>query len=187
MNKSQIEATTSPVPKEAVATPADVDNVLALTDEKVAELQKERDLAIYQSRARLSPEERKRGRGVELERHYRITGNKVGLAEALALQGRYAEAAEIIPTYLEKHKAVEREDADCSCDSFREEGDYLLPNQFVESYGYSKKHGKDMPFVRCNACGELNAMPMPAHLLSQQALRHDRNAPDTERLKFFKK
>lgn len=193
MNKSQIEATTSPVPKEAVATPADVEKALSLTDEQLVDLQKERDLAIYRSRAILSPEERRRGRGVELEKHYKITGNMDGLAEAFALQGRYGEAAEVAAsdrlkaTYSEKHRAVEREDNDCECDSFSESGDYLLPNQYIESYGYSAKHGKDMPFIRCQACGELNAMPSLPHLSSQQQLRHNSQASDSERLKFFKK
>lgn len=193
MNKSQIEATTSPVPREAVATPADVLKALALTDEEQEKLRKERDLAIYQSRAMLTPEERKRGRGVELEQHYRLTGNKTGLAEALALQGRYLEAAEIVEddrlrsVYSEKHRAVERDDDDCACDSFKETGQYLLPTQYVESYGYSDKHGKDMPFIRCTACGELNAMSLLPHLATQQALRHNQSASDSDRLRFFKK
>ena len=193
MNKSQSEASTSPVPREAVATPADVLKALALTDEKLAELQKERDLEIYRSRARLTPEERRRGRGIELEKHYRITGNKDGLAEALALQGKYLEAAEIAQSdrlksqFSEKHRAVERPDVDCECDSFVESGQYLLPTQYIESYGYSEKHGKEMAFVRCQSCRELNAMNPPTHLLDQQQLRHSPEAPDQERLNFFKK
>lgn len=192
MNKSQTEASTSPVPREAVATPADVLKALAMSEERQAELQKERDLAIYRSRARLSSAERRIGRGIELERHHRITGNKDGLAEALALQGKYQEAAEVAQSdrlkaeYSEKCRAVERPDDDCECDSFYESGNYLLPNQYIEFYGYSEKHGQEMAFVRCQACRELNAMTPPEHLLEQKQLRHSQ-APDSERLKFFKK
>jgi hypothetical protein len=115
------------------------------------------------------------------------------LAEALALQGRYKEAAKsaacpaIKAECKAKAKAVELPDEDCKCDPFREENGYLIPNQHIESYGYSEKHQKQMPFIRCLVCNKLNAMQPPKHLVEQREMRHSQEASDSERLKFFKK
>lgn len=191
MNESQIHASESVVPREEVATPEDVAKILELTPEKIEELQKEQALKIYRSRAILTPQERRIGRGIELEKHYRETKQPDGLAQALALQGKYAEAAEIaVDETLKKEltqraAAVEADDDDCECDNFRDQGQYSVPNQYVESFGYSIKHGTDMPFIRCTVCGNLNAKPLPAYLEKQMeaAMQPD----DDTKLEFFKK
>jgi hypothetical protein len=193
VNKSQIEATPSVVPRESVATPEDVARLLELTPEKIEELKREQLLALSRSRARLSDNERRVARGIELEQHYKLTGNRQGLAEALMLQGRYAEAAEVASTteqkqaYLKKADAVTKEDAHCGCDRFVETGEHNLPQQYIESYGHSLKHGGEVPFIRCQTCGDLNAMPAPEHLLTQRALRNNPSASDRERASFFKR
>lgn len=169
------------IPKTAVMSPEDFRRELELSDEKQKELRLEQDrlLAKFRSRARLNPDERQKARGIELERHHRRTGNKDALAEAFAMQGRYKEAIavvvredlkEVLQTQLE---AVGKDDVNCGCDDFREENGAFLPNLWVESYGYSEKHRKTMPFIRCAVCGELNARPMPAHLAAQQQVRQE--------------
>lgn len=195
MNESQIHASKSVVPREEVATPEDVAKVLELTPEKIEELRKEQALRLYRSRARLSPQERRMGRGIELEQHYREVGKPDGLAEALAMQGKYQEAAEVAVNEVlkkelaEKAAAVDASDDDCKCDNFTDTGKYSIPNQYIESYGYSAKHDKDMPFIRCTVCGNLNAKPSPAYLEEQRAVRNSPDmAPDDERkLDFFKR
>lgn len=195
MNESQIHASKSVVPREEVATPEDVAKILELTPEQIQELRKEQALRLYRSRAVLSPQERRIGRGIELERHYREVGKPDGLAEALAMQGRYQEAAEVAVNEVlkrelaEKAAAVDAPDEDCKCDNFKDVGKYSIPNQYIESYGYSAKHGKDMPFVRCTVCGTLNVKPSPDYLEEQRAIRNSTDlAPDdSSKLEFFKK
>lgn len=170
----------NPIKRSDVATPSDVRRVLALSKEEKAEIKKEQDklLKLHRSRARLSPEERKLARGIELERHFRQTKNKNGLAEALAMQGKYEEAAKVAQTadlkksLREKRDAVNSADADCQCDTYYQTGGgVMLPNQHVESYGYSEKHKKVMPFIRCKCCRKLNARPMLSHLAEQRKMR----------------
>lgn len=184
------------IPKEAVATPEQIARLLDITADRREEVRKEQErlARLYRSRARLSPEKRRIARGMQLERHYRKTNNFDGLAEALAMQGRYKAAAEVASSeelkrrFAEKAEAVEREDANCRCDDFRETPRGFIPNQYVESYGYSQKHGREMPFIRCTACGELNARPLPDHLAHQQrARRASEKGIETRAEDFFKK
>lgn len=190
-NKSQIEATPSVIPRDAVATPDDVQKALKLTPEQLDELRRDQKLALYRSRARLSDNERRIARGIELERHHRKSGDLDGLAEALRMQGRYEEAAESAISKDLKREckelagAVSKNDGPCGCDPFTGTGEYNLPNQYIECYGHSDKHNSEMPFVRCTRCGELNAKPAPQHLLTQRDVRHG-DASDKEKLSFFK-
>jgi hypothetical protein len=190
-NEQGNEILPSVIPRSAVATPDQVKAMLTLTDEAAAELQKQQKLELYRSRAILSPEERQFARGIELEEHYKKTGDKDGLAEALSFQGKYAEAAEIAvredlkAEYAEKAAAVASEDVNCKCDDFRTDGEFNLPNQHVEFVGHSEKHNASMPFIRCQVCGELNARAMPQHLAEQKELRNS-DATETERKEFFK-
>jgi hypothetical protein len=164
----------------SVATPADVANILALDDEQIAELQKGQQKALdtFRSKARLTPEERQLGYGIEMERHHRQTVNKDALAEALAMQGRFVEAADIAEredlknVLAEKAEAILKDDANCECPNHTEDSGFHIPNQYVESYAISHKHdGKIMPLIRCRVCGDLNARAMPAHLAEQRAAR----------------
>lgn len=192
MNKSQSQATESPVPRSSVATSEQVLKALELTPEQISDIEREQALMLYRSRAMLTPNERRVGLGVQLEQHHLLTGNKDGLAEALSLQGRYLEAArtaqstDLRKEYGERAAAVAKKDDDCSCDSFQEIGEHNLPTQYIELYGHSEKHNREMPFVRCTLCGELNAMPAPQHLAEQRDLRNS-EASDSDRLKYFKK
>lgn len=180
---------TTTIPKEAVATPEQVRDNLALTDEQRKELQDEQ-LKTFRSRARLTPEEMKMGRAIELERHHRQTGNVNALAEALADQGRFREAAEMATrkdlkaVLLEKAEAVDRPDADCECDSHIIDGDFKIPVQYVESY--VMRDGKLMPAIRCRTCKCLNVMPILPHLADQQAAQATREG-DREVKDFFRK
>ena len=181
----------SVVPRESVATPEDVKRFLHLTPEAADELQRDQKLALYNSRALLSEDERRVGRGIELERHYRTIGDANGLAEALKLQGRYLEAAEAATNedlkieLIELAQAVDKEDVNCGCDDFKEQGGYNLPQQNVEMRGHSLKHNGEVPFIRCQNCGELNARPSPTHLTEQRAVRNS-DLSDKEKLNYFK-
>ncbi|MBX3288374.1 MAG: hypothetical protein KF855_03420 [Acidobacteria bacterium] len=158
-----------------IATPNDVKNVLALDDEQITELRKEQEKALkkFRSRARLNPLERRVGRGVELERHFRATGNMNGLAEALAMQGRFNEAAEYATRDDLKASFKEKAEAcgcsECDCPSHRDENGLELPNQYVESY--EVKDGKLEPSVRCVVCNKLSIGPHLEHLEKQRGVR----------------
>ena len=126
-------------------------------------------------------------RSIELEQHHRKTGNKDALAEALAGQGRFVEAVQVVErpdlkaVLEEKIEAVLKDDADCACATYNLDGEYHLPNQHIESYAYSEKHKTVMPFIRCRICNTLNAMPVLGHLAEQQAVRRS----DAEPTDFF--
>lgn len=148
------------VERKDVATPDDVRKMLALDDGQIEELRKEQEKALrkFRSRARLNAAERRIGRGVELERHFSQTGNLDGLAEAFAMQGRFAEAAEtavredLQATFTEKANACLCNG--CDCPSHSEEEGLMLPNQYIESYEI--KNGKMEPAVRCQNCNNLS-------------------------------
>lgn len=168
------------MPKDSIATKFQAAKLRTITKEKALQVQEEQtQLKVMHpsSRARLSPAKRAILRGVELEAHHKITGNKDSLAEALAMQGKYNRAAAIAvrpdlkAEYAEKANAVDVDDQDCACDSYVEAGNYHTPNQYVEFYGYSKKHKRVMPFIRCRECGDLNARYMLAHLNKQKRAR----------------
>jgi hypothetical protein len=179
------------VEREAVATPDDVKKVFALSDEQIAALKLEQDrlLKTFRSRARLSRQERQKAHAIEMERHHKKTGNVNALAEALAGQGRFTEAAQtatredLKTIFTDKALAVEKDDADCECPTYYESGEYHLPNQYVESYAFSEKHQAIMPFIRCRSCGTLNARPILHHLAEQQAVRHA--AKETDKVSDF--
>jgi hypothetical protein len=167
------------VPREAVATPEQVRVLLDVTPEKETELRREqaKALKLFRSRARLSRAERKKGRGIELERHHQQTGNRDALAEALAMQGRFAEAEhiainpELKAVFGEKRAAIEAPDADCECPTYSEENGLFIPNQFIESEVISDKHGGLTPAVRCRVCVKLNVRQMFPDLAAQRAAR----------------
>lgn len=169
----------NPIKRSDVAQPSDVARFLEVSEDSLTEIQKEqkRLLRLHNSRARLNRDDIQRARGVELELHHKKTGNKDGLAEALAMQGRFTEAAttakskELRASLREKRDAVKKSDGDCKCDTYQDANGTLLPNQFVESYGYSEKHKSSVPFIRCQVCGKLNARPILPHLAEQKEAR----------------
>lgn len=167
-----------------IATAEDVKNILALTDDQIEELQKQQ-LKIFRSRARLTPEEIKIGRAVELERHHRISGNKDALAEALAQQGRFREAAhtavreDLKKVLTEKAAAAESPDDDCNCPTFMEEDGLRIPNQYIQSYEI--RDGKSVTGIRCKICNTLNIRPILPHLAELKAVRDA--ATDTKQVR----
>lgn len=182
------------VPRSAVAVRADVENRLSIDEEKAKQLQldQQRLRRLYHSRARLSPADYARARGMELEAHHRQTGNNDALAEALAQQGRYSEAAAVAENpdlraqMLSYLSAVEKPDDDCACDSIEIIEDFAVPTQNVEFYGYSEKHGAVVPFIRCRKCNDLNARANLPHLVEQKRERDKAVAGKTPNTDFFK-
>jgi hypothetical protein len=179
------------VPRESVATPEQARLALDLSEEKTKELRRDQDkaLALFRSRARLSDLERRVGRGIELERHHTKTGNREALADALAMQGRFAEAVKASrdkdkkKVFREKIKAIDKADDDCPCPTYREENGLHLPNQHVESFVVSQKHGQVMPAIRCRVCGKLNVRANLPHLAEQRAARATSLANENRQIK----
>lgn len=178
--------------KVEIATPQDVLRNLALTDEQITDLRREQDkaLKVFRSKARLTPKERMLGYAVEMERHHRQTGNKDALAEAVAIQGRYREAAEIavnpelIVNFTEKADAIEKPDVNCECPDHAAEGDLHIPNQFIQANVISIKHGGElMPAIRCRVCNDLNVRSIPPHLAEQKAARAHSVANENNQVK----
>ena len=171
-----------------VATADDVRRLLALDEERIAELQKDQEkrLKVFRSRARLTEKERTIGYAIEMERHHRLTGNKDALANALAAQGRFSEAAatarrdDLKQTLTVRLNAIEKDDADCKCPRYYKDGDHQLPNQYIVDYVVSEKHGgKLMPLIRCRECGELNVRAILPHLEDLRAVQNsDKDVKD---------
>lgn len=96
------------------------------------------------------------------------------LAEALAQQGRYDEAATVAPDaeqaqhYERLWEAVWRDDTEsCECEPFRD-GEMSLTHDHVAEEILSLNHNRIMPLVKCNCCGFLNARPLPPALRQLQ-------------------
>jgi hypothetical protein len=105
------------------------------------------------------------------EKSVRLDIAKARLADALAEQGRYDEAAAAAPSaeqqaeYAGLWEAVWRDDeATCPCEPFVE-GEMSLTHDHVALEVISQKHGNRlMPAIRCNACGFLNVRPLTHEL-----------------------
>ncbi len=164
------------VPKSALASKEEISKKLALTEKKQEQIEQEQKklLKLSKSRARLNKREVVRARGVELERHHKNTNNHDGLAEALAMQGRFREASEIAvredlrAEYQRFAKASEIDDTPCDCDKITDDG---TPTEFIEKEAYSEKHGAVMAFIGCSICGELNARPKSDNIILLQNAR----------------
>lgn len=168
------------IPAKAIIHPEAIASLLSVTPDKLAEIRKEQEhlAQLKNSRARLNPEEMMRARGAELERHHLKTGDMDNLAEALAMQGRYAEAAivanrqDLKDHFTEMSEAVECSDEMCDCDPFRREGNLNIPNHSDEHRGWSEKHGKTVHFIRCFQCKRLNARAPLRRLEELRQIRH---------------
>lgn len=99
------------------------------------------------------------------------------LADALAEQGHYSDAAELHPSaeHAERYRAIaaaiDRPDDEqgCQCElqnvlDPQTNRPILLQNEIVSEYIFSPKHGRLMPVVQCVKCGDMNVKPAPAHL-----------------------
>lgn len=157
-------------------------------EERAAEDERQRLTRASFTRARLTEAERLLGRGRLLEITARQNLARAGehdqlpksqLADALAMQGRYVEAAEIHPdetrkAYFEKLvQALEMDDSEkCECpdDTTEMNGVSLaLTPRFEERKIFSPIHNDVVSLVRCATCGHLNARPLKGRLLPQQA------------------
>ena len=135
-----------------IATPEQVKEMLTPSEDQIQEYQKQH-LKLYRSRARLSSMERALGRAIELEMHFRQTGEPDRLAEALAMQGRFTEAAntavseELKQTFTNRAEAMIAEP--CFCDAVDE---HDQPNRYAESNTFID--GKATVIIRCKNCGK---------------------------------
>lgn len=135
------------------------------------------------TRAHLTDAERLVSRGALLEQAAR--GNLAAgspdamaqLAEALAMQGRYGEAAEHHPDpetanyYRRIVDAIERDDDErCGCADTETEELTITP-RFNAKTIYSQKHRNAVALIQCVKCGDLNArLPKNRLLLNQSAM-----------------
>jgi hypothetical protein len=107
------------------------------------------------------------------EKSVRLDIAKARLADALAEQGRYDEAAaaanspEQRAEYTAMWQAVWLDDDEtCPCEPFVD-GNMSLTHDHVAIEVISQKHGNRlMPAIRCNACGFVNVRPL-THELQQ--------------------
>lgn len=106
-----------------------------------------------------------------------LEGASARFAEALAAEGRYAEAAEIHPNaphaerFQQIAEAIERDDdaPRCECEAKQERDPatgqtVVLASEIISEMVFSPKHNKLMPLVLCTACGDMNVKAAPAHL-----------------------
>lgn len=98
------------------------------------------------------------------------------LADALATQGRYDEAAKTEPNkrrsaeYTKIWEAVWLDDeATCKCPEYRKTPKgQELPNDTHALDVFSLKHGQDMALVKCGICGFCNVRNLTTRLIDQQ-------------------
>jgi len=160
---------------------------LERTPDELAEEAKVQDLRRASfSRARLTTEERLVGRGALLEETAR--GNLAAgdtevsrsqLAEGMAMQGRYEEAAEHAPNAeMKAHfeaitAAIEMDDWEkCDCGDIEGNVDGVnvtITPRYVAKEVFSQKHGKVVSLVRCSICGHTNAREPRSRLLTQSS------------------
>jgi hypothetical protein len=151
------------------------------------------------SRAKMSEEERLVGRGKLLEAAARAnleasfgknaeatTLHKQQLADALAMQGRFAEAAEThndaarrkffrnVVTALEMN---DEERCNCSDDHVKfGEVEAAVTPRFERGRVFSLIHNTTVSLIECKVCGHLNGRPPRSRLLPQQAALNQNEA-----------
>lgn len=111
------------------------------------------------------------------------------LAEALAMQGHFAEAAEIHPDeqhskrYRRIIRAIDKDDnaPTCNCKVTQENDangkQVLVTGEHISEMVFSPKHNRMMPLLSCSRCGGMNVKPAPQHLIARiQRVRQEHNA-----------
>lgn len=165
-----------------MANPSQLPKWLQRTEaELVEEARTQEQRRAGHTRAHLTDAERLVSRGALLEETARgnlaagDTTATAQLAEALAMQGRYAEAAEHHPDekmkqdYLSIQAAIEMDDEErCDCPD-TETDELTITPRFNARSVFSAKHGDTVALVTCSKCGHVNARPARSRLLSQQA------------------
>lgn len=156
--------------------------------EQAAEAERQALALASHSRAKLSEAERMVGRGQLLEKTAQENLDQAKgrdkaarilaqsqLADALAMQGRYAEAAQVHPDkHRRKHfrdlgKAIEKPDEEkCRCKdkhiSIDKQPVDLTP-RFERARIFSPVHGEVVSVVECLKCKHTNARPLRSRLL----------------------
>jgi hypothetical protein len=172
---------------------------LRLSDAQIAENKRRQDdlRRKFNSRTKLSPADNERARAIVLEDSLRdnlklVHGNskksvvlEKQLAESLASQGKFKEAAEYSTGkekefYLKVDSAVWADDDLCECEAPKEAvaGKLLeLPKHRLIKQVYSLKHGVVMNLLECQTCGEWNVRDLTDDLRKlQQAAEVNRLA-----------
>lgn len=157
-------------------------------EEQKAEADRQALALAAHGRGHLSEAERLLGRGVSLEATAR--GNMAQpnvlassqYADALAMQGKYALAAEIHPDRARREhfenivRAIEMPDEEkcpCSDSTTTVNGiDLALSPRFEVAKIFSPVHGGVVSLVRCSKCGHTNARLLQSRLLRQNAARN---------------
>ena len=113
------------------------------------------------------------------------------LADALAMQGRFPEAATVHPdkerkTYFEKIvAALTVDDGDrCACpDTESKIGtqDIAVTPRFERDRVFSPIHNEVVSLVECSKCGDLNARPLVSRLLISKDAIAQNQAPGARR------
>lgn len=160
--------------------------------EQAAEAQRQALLLASFTRAKMTDEERLIGRGALLEttargnlehsagkdKESRILAENQ-LADALAMQGKYAEAAE---THNDKRarkhyrdivKAIETpDDEKCNCADSKakiNDAELSITPRFERAEIFSPVHGGLVSLIQCQKCGHLNARSPRSRLLPMKA------------------
>jgi hypothetical protein len=155
-------------------------------EEQAAEEQRQALLRASFTRAKLTDAERLIGRGALLEKTAQAnleqskgteeeSLHQSQLADALAMQGRYADAASIHPDPVRKEffeqigAAIEMDNSEkCSCpDSTIKVGDVdlAITPRFERTRIFSLVHKGVVSLVECSKCGHRNARPLRSRLL----------------------
>jgi hypothetical protein len=123
-----------------------------------------------------TPQTRERARAIILTEEYEAYGLDTltdiqlqELAEAYATLGRFDLAEKVAPT-----ADLKTEYAHIWACVFRDDTEWCEHGrlaQFVRKDIYSIKHGETVSLLRCNECGEMNALPPPDHITKARALR----------------
>lgn len=168
-------------------------------EQQAAEAQRQALALASHSRAKLSEAERMIGRGRLLEETAQTNLDQAKgrdkaarllveaqLADAVAMQGRYAEAAKLHPDkHRRKHfrdlvRAIEKpDDEKCTCKdksiSIDKQQVDLTP-RFERERVFSPVHGEIVSVVECMKCKHKNARPLRSRLLQNNAAREGNEA-----------
>lgn len=112
------------------------------------------------------------------------------LAEALAMQGHFVDAAAIHPDeqhrkrYQRIIRAIDKDDnaPTCKCKATHEKdptsgNQVLVTGEHISEMVFSPKHESLMPLLACSKCQGMNVKPAPQHLITRiQRVRQEHNA-----------
>lgn len=174
--------------------------LIGTPEEQKAEADRQALALAAHGRGRLTEAERLIGRGALLEKTARgnlqaagddqdaITLAASQLADAYAMQGRYADAADVHPDlsrtqHFEKiAAAIEMDDEEkCGCPDSKAEMngvDLSVTPRFDRGVVFSPAHGDTVSLVECSKCGHLNARPLRSRLLKHNAARNQNERTD---------